>query len=83
MGHTGATDSLHKSLFDDTVLDIQGKLAGTLLRSTPADTVGQAGDVLDLFCVHPLPFLRDRGVGVIGAFSNAAHLLHFFSVNHI
>src|SRR5574344_1405595 len=43
----------------------------------------KAGNVLNLFRMHPFALFRDRSIGVIRAFSNSAHLLHFFSVNHI
>ena len=83
MSHTGAAYGLHESLFNDAVLDVESQFAGTLLRCAPADAVGQAGDVLYFLCVYPLALFRDRGVGVVGAFCDAAHLLHFFCVNHI
>ena len=83
VGHTRATEGLDEGFLDDAVLDIEGQFAASLLRGAPADTVGKAGDVLDFFCMHPLSFLRNRGVGVVGAFCNAAHLLHFFCVNHM
>ena len=83
MGHTGTSEGLYESLFDDTVLDVEGKLASTLLRSAPADTVGKAGDVLDFLCMHPFSLFRNRSIGVICAFCNAAHVLHFLCVNHI
>ena len=80
--HAGASEGLYESLLDDTVLDVEGELAAALLRSAPADTVGKTGDVLDFFCMHPFALLGDGSIGVVGAFSNAAHLLHFFCVNH-
>ena len=83
MSHTWAAECLDESLLDDAVLDIESELAAALLRSTPADTVGEAGDVLDFLCMHPLSFLRNRGIGVVCALCYAAHMLHFVCVNHI
>src|SRR5574344_276357 len=42
MCHAGASDSLYKSLLNNTVLNIERKLAHTLLRCTPAGAVSIA-----------------------------------------
>ena len=56
-----------KGFLDDAVLDVQGQLAGALLRSTPATTMGQARNVFDLLdCTH-LPSLGNGAVAVMRA----------------
>ena len=83
MSHSRASEGLYESLLDDAVLNVERELAATLLRCAPADAVGKSGNVLDFFCMHPFSLLRNGGIGVVGAFGDAAHLLHFFCVNHI
>ena len=55
---------LDQRFLDDAVFDVQGQLAGALLRRAPADAVRQAGDVFDLLWLEPicpLPgWARDR-----------------------
>ena len=82
MGHAGAADGLHQSLLNDALLDVQGQLAGALLRSTPADTVGEAADVLDLLGLYPLALFRNGSGAVVSALSHGAHILYFCTVNH-
>ncbi len=82
VGHAGAAQSLHQGLLDDAVLDVQGQLAGALLGSAPADTVGEAADVLDLLGLDPLTLLGDGGGAVICALGNGAHVLYFGGINH-
>ena len=48
MGHAAAADGLYQRLLNDAILDIQGQLAGALLRRAPANAVGKAGDIADL-----------------------------------
>ena len=60
VGHAGAAEGLHQRFLDDAVLDVQGQLAGALLRRAPADAVGKAADVLDFLRLHPLALFGDR-----------------------
>ena len=82
MGHTGAADGLHRSLLNDTLLNVQGQLAGALLGSAPADTVGKAADVLDLLSLDPLSLFGNGRGAMVGALSHGAHILYFCTVNH-
>ena len=82
MGHAGAADGLHQSLLNDALLDVQGQLAGTLLGSTPADTVGKTADVLDLLSLDPLALFGDGSGAVVGTLGHGAHILYFCTVNH-
>ena len=61
-----AADGLDQGLLDDAVLDVEGQLAGALLRRAPADAVGQAGDVLDFLGLHPPALLGDGRRAVVG-----------------
>ena len=82
MGHAGAADGLHQSFLNDALLDVQGQLAGTLLGSAPADTMGKAADVLDLLGLNPLALFGNGSGAVVGALSHGAHILYFCTVNH-
>ena len=82
VGHAGAADGLHQRLLDDALLHVQGQLAGALLRSAPADAVGQTADVLDLLGLNPLAFFRDGGRSVIRALGHRAHTLYFAGIDH-
>ena len=48
MRHAGTADGLYQCFFNDAVFDIQGQLAGALLRRAPADTVREAGTMTEL-----------------------------------
>ena len=82
MGHTGAADGLHQCLLDDAIFDVQGQLAGALLRGAPADTVGKAGDIGDFLGLHPPPLLRDGSRAVVSALGHRTHMLYFRSIDH-
>ena len=82
MGHAGAADGLHQSFLNDALLDVQGQLAGTLLGSTPADTMGKAADVLDLLGLNPLALFGNGSGAMVGTLSHGAHILYFCTVNH-
>ena len=82
VGHTGAAQGLDQSLLDDAFLHVQGQLAGTLLGSAPAHTVGETADVLDFLGLNPLTLFRDRRRAVIGALGNAYHFLNFAGILH-
>ena len=82
VGHTGAADGLHQRLLDDALLHVQGQFAGALLRSTPADAVGQTADILDFLGLNPLSFFRDGGRSVIRALGHRAHTLYFAGIDH-
>ena len=69
MSHAGAADGLNQSLFDNAVLNIQSQFAGTLLRCTPADTVCETGNVLDLLGMYPFP---SSGIGAGSCFAPLA-----------
>ena len=77
VGHARATDGLDHSLLNDTVLNVEGQFAGSLLGRAPSHTVSKTRYVLDLLCYNPLAFLRDGSRFVVGALFYAAHLLHF------
>ena len=49
VSHTRATDCLDKALFNHAVLYVERQLAGTLLRSAPANAVSKARNVFDFF----------------------------------
>jgi hypothetical protein len=83
VSHTGATDGLNQSLLDDTVLDVQGQLAGTLLGSTPTHTVGVCGDVRDLLCHYPFALFGNGSGTVLGALSYGTHVLHFSRIKDV
>ena len=82
VGHAGAADGLHQSLLDDAVFDVQGQLAGTLLRGAPAHAVGQAADVGDLLGLDPLALLGNGRGAVVGALGDRTHVLYFAGVDH-
>ncbi len=62
--------------------DVEGQLAGALLGRAPADAMGQAGDVFDLFGFDPLALFRDGGRIMFCAFFYAKHLFHFTGILH-
>ena len=62
--------------------DVEGQFAGALLGRAPADAVGQAGDVLDLLCLHPLALFGDRRGAMVGALGDADHFFYFLGVLH-
>ena len=77
MSHAGTADGFNEGFFDDAVFDVQGQLAGALLRSTPAYTVSQAADVFDFLGLYPFAFFRNRCRTVICAFRDGTHILNF------
>ena len=77
MGHAGAANGLNESFLDDAVLDIQGQLAGTLLRCAPAYTMGEAADVLHVLGLDPLALLRNRSGAVVHFLCHTCHVFHF------
>ena len=82
VGHAGAADGLHQSLFDDAVLDVQRQLAGALLRCTPAHTVGVAADVLDLIGLDPCALFGDGSRTMLRTFGDRAHILYLLRIGH-
>ena len=78
VGHAGAADGLHQSLFDDAVLDVQRQLAGALLRCTPAHTVSQTGNILNFFCLHPFCLFGNGSTTMMYALCNGTHFFNFF-----
>ena len=82
VGHARAAERLDQRFLDDAVFDVEGQLAGSLLRGAPAHTVRQARDVFDLFGTYPFPLFGNRGRRVVGTLLHAAHLLHFMCVDH-
>ena len=83
MGHAGAAQGLDQRLLNDTVLDVEGELAGALLGSAPAHAVGEAGDVLNFLGLDPLALLGEGGGTVVRALGDGAHVLHFGRVDHV
>jgi hypothetical protein len=81
VSHTGATDGFNESFFDDTVLNVEGKLASALLGCAPTDTVSIAGNVGDLFCLNPFAFFGKRSGTVVGALCYATHGFNFMGIN--
>ena len=59
-----AAEMCIRDSLDDALLDVKRELARALLRGAPADTVREAGDVLDLLGLDPLALLRD-GCGAV------------------
>ena len=56
----------NKGFLDDAVLDVQAQLAGALLGSTPAHTLGVAADILNFIRLDPLALFGDgRGLSLI------------------
>ena len=82
VSHAGAADGFHQSFLNDTVFNIEGQFAGALLRSAPADTMGQTADILDFLRLNPFSFFRDRGRAMVRAFLDAAHILDFGCIDH-
>ena len=82
MGHAGAPQGLHESLFNDALLDVQRQLAGTLLGSAPAHTVGETGDILDFLGLNPLSLLGDGSGTMVRALGDRAHVLDFGRIDH-
>ncbi len=80
--HAGAADRLHQRFLNDAVLDVERELARALLRRAPADAVRQAGNILNLACLHPTAFFRNRSRTVIAALCNAGHFFHFAGILH-
>ena len=77
MSHAGASDGLYKSLLDNAVFYVERELTCSLLRCAPADTVGIAGDILNLFRLNALRFLGDGRCAVMYPLCNRAHVLNF------
>jgi hypothetical protein len=82
VGHTGAAQGFHQSFFDDTLLNVQGQLAATLLGSAPANAVGKTADIADLLDLHPLTLFGDGSRAVVSTFAYGAHVLYFSTINH-
>ena len=80
MGHAGAADGLNEGLLDDAVLDVQAQLAGTLLGSTPAHTMGVAADILNFIRLDPLALFGDGRGTVLGSFCDRAHCVDLCGV---
>ena len=78
MGHARAADGLDEALHDDTLLDVERELAGSLLGSAPSHTVGVARNVLDLLGLNPLTLFRNWSRAVVGTFFDNAHVVDFF-----
>jgi hypothetical protein len=70
MGHPTTADGFHQSFVYNSVLDVQGQLAGTLMWCTAPNPVGQPADVCDLFGLHPFSFFGNRRRTVIYALSD-------------
>ena len=77
MRHARAADRLNEGFLDDAVFDVERQLAGTLLRSSPANSVRQAADVLDVLGFYPFAFFRNRGSTVMYFLCYACHIFHF------
>ena len=77
MCHTGAADCLYECLLNDTILNIQRHLAGTLLRCAPAYAVCESGNVFDLFRLNPFCFFRNRSSAMMYALMYNAHIFYF------
>ena len=80
VGHAGAADGLNEGLLDDAVLDVQAQLAGTLLGSAPAHTMGVAADVLNFISLYPFAFFGDGGGTVLRTFCDRAHIVDLCGV---
>ena len=83
VGHAGAAQSFHQSLLHNALLHVQGQLAGALLGSAPADTVRQAGNILDLIGLDPFSLFGNRGGAMMRALLHRAHIFHFMGIVHI
>ena len=77
MCHAGAADRLDESFLNDALLDIEGELAGTLLRCAPANTVRISGNIFHFPGLDPLRFFRNGSRAVMYALMNDAHILYF------
>ena len=82
MGHAGAADGLNKRFFDHAVFDVQRQLAGALLRCAPANTMSEAGNILDFLCLNPLALLGNGSRTMICALCYRTHMLYFSRINH-
>ena len=77
MRHARAADGFNEAFFDNAFLNVERELARALLGCAPTHTVGQAGDVLDFFGLHPLALFGNGSGTMIGAFGHATHVLYF------
>ncbi|MPN53321.1 hypothetical protein SDC9_200985 [bioreactor metagenome] len=82
MGHAGAAQCFDQRLFNDTVLDVEGQLAGTLLRRTPANTMSQARNVFDFISLYPFALFGDGGRTMMHTLGHGAHAFYFMRIGH-
>ena len=83
MSHTAAAYGLNKSFLDDTVLNVKGELASSLLRCAPADTMGETAYIGDLLGIYLFAFFGyGRGL-MICALAYTAHIFNFLRVFHL
>ena len=82
VGHAGAAQGLNQSFFNDAFLHVQGQLAAALLRSAPADTVGETADIGDLLGLNPLALFGNGSGAMVSALTDGAHMLYFCTINH-
>ena len=83
MSHAGAADGLNQSFLDDAFLNVQGELAAALLRSTPAYTMSQAADILNLLGLYPLALFWNWSWTMVYFFCNASHVFNMLIIiNH-
>ena len=75
--HAGAPKGLNQRLLDNALLHIQGQLTCALLRSTPAHTVCQTGNILYLFRLNPFRFFWDRSTAMMNALCHWTHFFYF------
>ena len=78
-----AADCLNESFFDDAVLNVESKLTCSLLWCTPTDSMGQTGNVLDLFCIDPLSFLWNWSAAVLSTALDCTHVFNFCGILHV
>ena len=68
VSHTRATDGLNECFLNDTFLNVERKLASTLLRCTPANTVSVSGNVFYFLGLNPFTLFGNRCGTVMGSF---------------
>ena len=83
MCHTRTPNCFNQSLLNNPFLNIQGKFAGTLLRSTPAYAVRKTGNILHVFRFNPFCFFWNGCAAMIAVAGNCTHLFNFFRINHV
>ena len=77
MGHARAANGLNESFLNDTFFNVKAELAGALLGSTPAHTMGETGNILDFFSLYPFALFGNGSRTMTMQTFYLLHLLNF------